>query len=263
MLMMKKIKLVWLVCLVLQPAAFTQEAPAAGARLKPVSVDGKWGYADSTGKVVIAAQFDAAQPFTDGLARVGVVDGSLPEVAAQPNLKWGYIDERGRVMVELRYAVLRDFSENLAAAAVLDAKQPLRPLRGRGLDRRNLAWGYVDRSGREIIPVQFLDAGDFSEGLAAVNVAGEKESYCGMPANYGYIDKAGTFHIMPRFARAASFQNGRARVSVGRTRYLGRCVCCGPRFVGKHGQVDRSGTFTPDKSSPDDATLEFEDWENR
>jgi hypothetical protein len=113
--------------------------------------------------------------------------------------------------------------------------------------------------------MQFLAAEDFAEGLAAVSppiaVEGEGEgSMCGPPANYGFIDRTGTFVIKPQFTHASKFQNGRARVSVGRIIYAGRCLCCGPRFVGKYGFVDRAGTFVADEKK-DGAALE-EDWEN-
>jgi hypothetical protein len=260
MSVMKK-KLVPLIILALHFGSFAQ-APRE-SRLTPVYENGRWGYAEQSGKVVIPARFDAARPFTRGLARVGLVDEELPEIEARPNIKWGYIDERGRVVVELRYAVLRDFSEGLAAAAVLDAVKPERPSPGRD-DRRNLKWGYVDGSGREVIPMQFLSAGDFAEGLAPVNAGGEgfggEGSLCGPPANYGYIDKTGAFVIRPQFTHASPFQNGRARVSVGRITYAGRCLCCAPRFLGRHGFVDRGGTFVPDESK--DGTTPEEDWEN-
>jgi hypothetical protein len=255
---MMKHKLVPLIILALHFGSFAQEAPRE-TRLKPIYENGRWGYADQSGKVVIAARFDAARPFTRGLAQVGLVDEELPEIDARPNLKWGYIDERGRVLVELRYAVLRDFSEGLAAAAVLDAGKPERPSLGRD-DRRNLSWGYVDGSGREVIPMQFLSAEDFAEGLAAVD-AGGKGSTCGPPSNYGYIDKTGAFVIKPQFSHASRFQNGRARVSVGRITYAGRCLCCAPRFIGNHGFVDRGGTFVPDEPKDGRATPK-EDWEN-
>ncbi|MET0647452.1 MAG: WG repeat-containing protein, partial [Pyrinomonadaceae bacterium] len=191
------------------------------------------------------------------------VDEQLPEIGASPNIKWGYIDERGGVLVELRYAVLRDFAEGLAAAAVLDVGRPERTMSGRR--RPNLRWGFVDRDGREVIPMQFLDAGDFAEGLAAASPVGVGEagegSMCGHSANYGYVDTTGAFVIKPQFARAATFEKGRARVSVGQTRYAGRCVCCAPRFVGKHGFVDRVGTFVADAPKEGGSAPE-EEWEN-
>jgi len=258
---MKKIQLVCLILLAFHLTAFAQEAPK-GARLKAVYVKGKWGYADHSGHVVIKAQFDAARPFIDGLAQVGVLDEELPELDARPNIKWGYIDERGRVLVQLRYTVLRGFSENLAAAALLDAEKPESLALGRG-NRLNLKWGYVDRSGREVIRMQFLAAGDFVEGLAHVDAGGAsgregESSLCGPPANYGYIDNTGAFVIKPQFTHASQFQNGRARVSLGRVTYVGRCLCCAPRFIGQHGYVDRSGTFIADKSQGEDSDREFE-----
>lgn len=255
---MKK-KLLALVVLALCLNSFAQEAPRE-SRLKPIYENGRWGYADPSGKVVIPARFDAARPFARGVAQVGLVDEELPEIDASPNIKWGLIDERGHVLVELRYAFLRDFSEGLAAAAVLDSGRPEGSSIGRG-DRRNMRWGYVDASGREVIPMQFLSAGDFAEGLAAVNPDGGGDSHCGPPSNYGYIDKTGAFVIKPQFTHAAQFQNGRARASVGRTTYVGRCLCCGPRFIGQHGFVDKGGTFVPDETKDGRATPE-EDWEN-
>jgi hypothetical protein len=261
-IVMMKTKLVCLIILAFQLNAFAQVAPK-GTQLKPVYESGRWGYADAGGSVVIAARFDAALPFANGLARVGVVDEEFPEIGASPNIKWGYIDERGRVLVELRYAVLRDFSEGLAAAAVPD--KPERPAAGSG-DKRNLKWGYVDGGGREVIPIQFLNAGDFAEGLAAVNPGGGggskgEGSLCGLPGNYGYIDRTGAFVIKPQFAHASKFHGGRARVSTGRITYAGRCLCCGPRFIGSHGFVDRRGTFVADEPKDGGAALE-EGWEN-
>ena len=263
-ILIKKIQCISFILLALQLTAFAQEAPKE-SRLKAVYVDGRWGYADHSGKVLIKPQFDAARPFIDGLAQVGIVNEELPELAARPNIKWGYIDETGRILVELRYTVLGRFSENLAAAAVLDADKPERPALGPG-HSLNLKWGYVDRSGREVIPLQFLAAGDFAQGLAHVNVGrvrGANEgSLCGPLPNYGYIDKTGAFVIQPQFTHASRFQNGRARVSIGRIIYAGRCLCCNPRFTGRHGFIDRSGTFIADQQKDGETELE-EDLDNQ
>jgi hypothetical protein len=85
-----EIKLACLVLLALHFAVFAQETPKE-PRLKPIYENGRWGDADRSGKVIIAAQFDAARPFADGLAQVGVVDEELPEASGRPNLKWGYL----------------------------------------------------------------------------------------------------------------------------------------------------------------------------
>lgn len=234
-----------IVLLVLALSGAAQAQGQAGG-LRPVNENGKWGYVERSGRMVIAPSFDEAREFAGGLAKVGVVDRAVPEVGGKPNLRWGYIDESGRPVVELRYHVLREFVEGLAAAAVLNSEEAETTVPGRGR-RPNLRWGYVDRHGREVIAPRFFEAGDFSEGLAAVDVGGADGSMCGPPRKFGYVDLTGVFRIEPRFTIASGFQGGRARVGVGYYTYVGRCLCCGgPKFLGTYGYVNREGEFTPD-----------------
>jgi hypothetical protein len=235
------------VMLLLPPLLSPSQESTKNVPLKPVYQHGRWGYADANGKVMIEPRFDAALPFSEGLARVGVVDEELPEIDGHPNLLWGYIDETGRTIVELRYNALRGFSEGLAAVGVTDqASKDGYVFRGRGLT--NFRWGYVNQEGRVVIPTTFRAAGDFSEGLASVDIGGEGNTGCERSTHYGYIDKTGVIVIQPRFANAGAFKNGRARVSVGHTEFEGRCLCCGPKFVGQHGSIDRKGEFVEEKS---------------
>jgi hypothetical protein len=231
--------------------------------LKPVYENGRWGYADAAGKIAIEARFDAALPFAGGLARVGVVDEELPEIDGRPNLLWGYIDESGRVAVALRYNELRGFNEGLAAVAVIDPALSDNSA-VRHLGRSNQRWGFVDREGRAVIATQFFGAGDFAEGLVAVDAGGERNGACGRTRHYGYIDKTGVFVIKPRFAGAGPFQNGYAHVSIGHTEFEGRCLCCAPRFIGQRGLIDRNGVFVVEgKSKAVDYLLEPERREMR
>lgn len=195
--------------------------------------------------MVITPSFDEAREFADGLAKVGVADKAVPEAGGKNNLRWGYIDESGRAVVELRYHALRDFVQGLAAAAVVNPEGVETRLLGR-VRRPDLRWGYVDRQGREVIAPRFLEAGDFSEGLAPVDVGGADGSSCGRTSKFGYVDLTGVFRIEPRFSVASGFQGGRARVGVGVYTYVGRCRCCGPKFLGTYGYVNREGEFTPD-----------------
>jgi hypothetical protein len=68
--------------------------------------------------------------------------------------------------------------------------------RGRG--------GFIDRSGKVIIPLCFDAVGDFSEGLARFERDG----------NWGYIDTTGAVVIEPKFPWAEEFSEGLARVQV-------------------------------------------------
>ncbi len=247
-----EVSIVSLLLVIMNFCAVTQAAQTEPP-LKATYVKGKWGYADQSGRIVIAPRFDAARPFSNGLAQVGLLDEELPEIHSGPNIKWGYIDESGRVLVELRYAALRSFSQGLAAAAILDqdAERPFD-------SRPGLKWGYLNQDGKVAIPMQFAAAGDFSEGLAQVDVSGKRSGLCRSDRKYGYIDRSGALTIQPQFASASSFKGGRAQVSIGKIQYLGRCVCCAPRFFGKHGSIDTGGAFTIDPARRDSSSdLEF------
>lgn len=63
-------------------------------------------------------------------------------------------------------------------------------------------YGYIDKTGRLIIPFKFGYASDFSEGLATVE----------FKDNYGYIDKTGKFVIPPQFDRVGDFSEELAPV---------------------------------------------------
>jgi len=63
--------------------------------------------------------------------------------------------------------------------------------------------GFSDGSGKDVIPLQFRNCGDFSEGLAPVQV----------DDLWGYIDENGAFVIKPRFLAADRFSEGLAFVT--------------------------------------------------
>lgn len=63
-------------------------------------------------------------------------------------------------------------------------------------------WGFIDASGKMVIQPAFAAAGEFKEGLAAVQ-PGDK---------WGYINAAGVMVIPPQFEGADAFHEGLARV---------------------------------------------------
>ncbi|MBX2904484.1 MAG: WG repeat-containing protein [Taibaiella sp.] len=65
-------------------------------------------------------------------------------------------------------------------------------------------WGYIDKSGKEMIKPQFLAANQFSEGRAAVRINGK----------YGYVNLQGRLVIPPRFDLGNSFVAGMARIFI-------------------------------------------------
>ncbi|MGQ9896475.1 MAG: WG repeat-containing protein, partial [Acidobacteriota bacterium] len=73
--------------------------------------------------------------------------------------------------------------------------------------------GYIDNTGNMVIPPQFEDAEDFSEGLAAVKIGNL----------YGYIDRTGKLVIPAQFSHTHRFMGGVAQVVINkRTGYIDR-----------------------------------------
>jgi hypothetical protein len=146
--------------------------------------DGKKGYIDRTGRVVIPFRYDAAGAFREGTAYVRVAEAD------------GIIDQRGRWVVQPgRYGALSCLSE------------------GRCAFRKGDLWGFLDaRSGKVVLPPAYKEAGigaglAFREGLCLVkNEAGERV----------YIDRDGRVRIRLPNAdwRGAHFWEGLARVTV-------------------------------------------------
>lgn len=158
---------------------------AQETELYPIRVNGKEGYIDATGQVVIKPQFDYASYFYEGLASV-VIDG-----------KFGFINKSGKFVISPQFDVAKDFSEGLAII-----------WKGHEISS-NKNIGYIDKTGKIVISPQFDWANNFSEGLAAVRV-GDYDN-----GKWGFIDKTGRFVINPQFARASNFSGGIAAVFVG------------------------------------------------
>ncbi len=136
------------------------------------------GYIDRNGKQVIEAQFKRAGPFCEGRAAVQRADG-----------RYVYIDRSGREISD-SYDDAEAFTEGRGLVSIF-----------KGGD----TWlhGYVDVSGKLVIPVTFAAARLFSEGRAAVRADNGK---------WGYIDRDGKLVIEPHFGEADLFHSGRAMI---------------------------------------------------
>lgn len=144
--------------------------------LFPIREDGKVGYIDSTGRVVIEPRFDTDLPFSEGLAAVRV------------DRAWGYIDTTGTMLIAPQFDLASHFSGGRAAVEA------------------GGKWGFVDRTGTWVVQPTFDHAFPFSEGLAKVTVGNKA----------GFLDQNGRMVIPPRFDSADwRFGGGRAWVRAG------------------------------------------------
>lgn len=106
------------------------------------NAEGKWGYIDSEGQLVIPYMFDEANSFSNGLALVKA-DGL-----------YGYIHTDGSYAVAPIYTEAYPFSEGMACVCL------------EGL------YGYINTDGAVCIAPQFELAFDFCEGAAVVKKGG-------------------------------------------------------------------------------------------
>ncbi|MGD1084133.1 MAG: WG repeat-containing protein [Verrucomicrobiota bacterium] len=157
------------------------EAQTEVPKLFRAQKDGKVGFIDRTGKVVIPLKYMNMKPslrFSEGLAAV-----------ATANEGWTYIDETGKTAIKLgfRYADAGDFSEGLACV------------------RAPGGFGYIDKKGQEVIKPQYVQAFDFSEGYASVSKENQRPVF---------LDTSGKLAFPEYVPTMQSFSEGLAFVSL-------------------------------------------------
>lgn len=152
-----------------------------GIKYFQVEKDGKTGFRDLDGNIVIEPKFDMAEMFSEGYSSV-TVGG-----------KHGFIDETGKYVLPLQsYEFLGSLHNGLASVRVNDKV------------------GFINIKGEEIIKPQFDWVGDFSEGLCVVRNDNSKNEI----GKYGYIDTTGKVVIDFKFQYATNFESGRAKVEI-------------------------------------------------
>jgi hypothetical protein len=177
----------WLVAAFVLPCAAQKRRVKNHAGLHPVAdAGGKWGFIDRTGRFRIPPRYNGAGQFSEGVAYAWLWEGE--------RRRDGIVDADG-MFTELPavndYAFI--FHDGLARF-----QTPM------GQERK---YGYMDKTGRVVIPPQFSDSGHFSEGLAWVSVLK------GQKWLYGFIDKTGRIVIEPQFVfQPRDFVDGLAKV---------------------------------------------------
>jgi hypothetical protein len=148
--------------------------------LIPVKISGQWGYADRTGRPVIAPSYRRAFSFSGGFAAVQVGE------------KWGFIDRQGQVAIAPRFTGVGNFVDGVAPAA------------------EGASWGLIDTRGQFVVPPRFAALADVSDGLARFDVWGQD----GLPW-HGFIDATGRERIPATRDTVSEFFDGRALVRRG------------------------------------------------
>lgn len=117
--------------------------------------DGRFGYVDEAGRMIVQSSYSWAGDFCEGRAAVAAVLGG--------GTYMGLIDREGRVVVPVEYD---DLSWDGSRFAYVD---------------RGGRHGCLDRLGGVVIPLEYDWVGEFDHGFAVVCKEG----------GYGYVDAAG------------------------------------------------------------------------
>ena len=159
-------------------------------RLAVCRLNGKYGIVNSEGKQIQPMGFDEL--------RKDVSDPSskeLPDMGAARDLhvrigdKWGILTANGEQLAEVKFDSVGVFHDGLAVVKAAER------------------YGYIDRSGAIVIPIQWMAAYDFSEGLAALRV--DKK-------HFQFINTARTVVIKSKkYDSVGRFRNGICRVVKG------------------------------------------------
>lgn len=151
---------------------------------------------DTSGKIIASGNYSEIGRFSDGMA---LVRKQLPlnmknwkpgELVAPPGYQLGYIDKTGKEVIPLgKFSGLEaEFHEGMAVLGAYDEKK-----------------GFINKAGEIVIPQIYMNAGNFSGGLAPVQSSDTKL--------WGYIDSTGNTVIPMEYEAAEPFYDGVACVT--------------------------------------------------
>lgn len=221
---------------------------AKGQNIVQYTAEGKIGFKDSSGKIIIPAKYES----------VSKVDNYYYSVKS--NDKYGIIDNHGKEIIKLKFKFINKISENIFSVmndnykvGIIDSngKEILSitnnslhflPLSEDVYITMTTTWsdgkfGFIDKSGKEIVAPKYENLRPCSEGIIAGKLkdkwgfikkngeeiipfiyTGDVQSFSeglavvGLDQKYGFIDKSGKVVIPIIYDSAKSFYKGLAIV---------------------------------------------------
>ncbi len=240
-----------LICLTVLFASFVLAQERQSDDLFIITVNGKQGFMNKDGKVIIEPIFESVGDFADGLApakirdKYGFIDKS-GQIVIKPNFdevrwafyeglssvrigeKWGYVNKSGKFVIEPKFDYGHNFEDDRAIINV-----------GKNSE---LGHKIIDKSGKSITAQKFKWSGwEYSEGLLNVQINDkwgfvDREGKIVIPVifnetltfseglaavefangknQWGFIDKSGKTVISPQYEEARYFKDGLALVKI-------------------------------------------------
>lgn len=174
-----------------------------------VKINGKWGYIDTNHNLVIAPEFDEVEDFKNGLAIVtkGGDRGVITTTGESPaGIFFDKIEEY-KDGFALAYADgIQYFLDNMGEIIKLHKNYEFYGF-SNGLapvkNKKNNKWGYIDKKGRLVIETKYDTVYNFSNNVALVQQRGL----------YKYIKKSGgEQYILGISGQSLEFVNGFAKI---------------------------------------------------
>lgn len=203
--------------------------------LGAVCLNGKWGFINAEGNMLIEPIYDAVMDFKYGA--VGVM--TIEDIAGTPQGRWALVDEEGNLLTDFVYTGMMYFKDGLYIASKprvsfdgikfseyvylrADGKElftdMISEFRGYKGDVPYMHRGgstFYDMEGNRLFDEEYFLTSGFFEGYAAV-----MKDY--LSTSWGYIDLTGAMVIEDKFTIAGNFDNGYAfvRDSMSKSWYL-------------------------------------------
>jgi hypothetical protein len=184
----------------------------------------KWGYLNAKGTMAIQPQFDEAHGFSQGKAAVGKVMGE------RKTMLLGYINLSGTVIIDYQWDIANNFHNGFAIigmqasggdsyfavinrkgerkfpgayTAIEDISEGLFLVAQGSVLMAKAKYGFVDSTGKQVVPFIYQNGMSFYEGLASVQKDGK----------WGFIDKKNKVVIPFQFDGPGFFEKGKAEVT--------------------------------------------------
>jgi len=173
---------------------------SGGMAAVQAATDGKWGFVNRSGKLVIPCTYVAVSPFTEGIALVTGADGrrQFIDVSGRPAIPGAFVDAgrfcdgRAPVQIEEKWGYI-DRQGTLVIPSIYDRAEPF--ANERAVVERADTYGIIDRSGHAIVEPRLGYIGPFHGDLAILALEAGPDT--GFP-DRGYIDRNGKIVWLPR-----------------------------------------------------------------
>ncbi len=237
------------------PATYEEGLPFSEG-LAGIQMNGKGGFINAKGEMIVPAEYEKLGIFMNGKAWVkkglwGIIDASNKVIVEFLYDDWqeifgsnyykvrkgqlfGLLDKDGKTVIAPEYEQLWEHGTEMLVA-INGNNQGLLDLTGKLVVPIEYAYinefqegfavvekdgkkGFIDKTGAVVIPIRYENAFPFTESLAKVQKG----------KLYGYIDAKGDMIINYMYEQAAPFAGGKAEVSKGGKFFkidkTGKCV---------------------------------------